>query len=158
MKLLVDGHNLIGQMPDLSLSDPDDEEQLVSRLQRYATRTGHKVTAVFDRGTWGGASPSLSRAGVEVIFAPAGQSADRVIINRIRRIQDRTAWRVVSSDRAIQAEASWAGVAIQRSEELATELDLAPLADSEPGEQPPSQAEVEAWLAEFSRTGRGGKP
>src|SRR5262245_8805655 len=38
MHLLVDGHNLIGQMPGLSLADPDDEAQLVLLLRGYAMR------------------------------------------------------------------------------------------------------------------------
>jgi len=37
MPLLIDGHNLIGQIPDISLSDPDDEAKLVLLLRRYTT-------------------------------------------------------------------------------------------------------------------------
>ena len=39
MPLLIDGHNLIGHLPDLSLSDPRDEVKLVARLQAYAARS-----------------------------------------------------------------------------------------------------------------------
>jgi hypothetical protein len=36
MPFLIDGHNLIGALPDLDLDDPDDEARLVERLQRLA--------------------------------------------------------------------------------------------------------------------------
>ena len=39
---LIDGHNLIGQLPDLSLTDPDDEAKLVQKLTGFprARRSG----------------------------------------------------------------------------------------------------------------------
>lgn len=63
--LIIDGHNLIGAMPDIDLADPDDEWQLVQRLQDYCAgrkppswETGPKATpsssetliVVFDSG------------------------------------------------------------------------------------------------------------
>ena len=43
MPILIDGHNLIGQMPGLSLEDPHDEEMLVTLLRSYRARTGKEV-------------------------------------------------------------------------------------------------------------------
>lgn len=49
MPLLVDGHNLIGQMPGLKLSDEDDEGELVMLLRRYSTaKRSRQVVVVFD--------------------------------------------------------------------------------------------------------------
>jgi uncharacterized protein len=60
MPLLIDGHNLISQIPGLSLSDPDDEGDLVMLLRRYTTaRRGRKVVVVFDHGVYG--HPSRAR-------------------------------------------------------------------------------------------------
>jgi len=50
MPILIDGHNLIGRMPVLSLADPDDERQLVTLLLAYRARTKKAVTVVFDPG------------------------------------------------------------------------------------------------------------
>lgn len=50
MHWLVDGHNLIGQMPNLRLSDTNDEAQLLEYLRRYRARTGHRLTVIFDAG------------------------------------------------------------------------------------------------------------
>ena len=60
MPLLIDGHNLIGRLPDLRLDDPQDEAKLVARLRVYHARTGKRVTVVFDRGLPGGRSRELS--------------------------------------------------------------------------------------------------
>jgi predicted RNA-binding protein with PIN domain len=153
MKLIIDGHNLIGQMSDLSLEEPDDEGLLVGRLRRYAARTGNTVTVVFDGGLPGGPSRELSGGGVQVVFAPAGRSADPLIIKRIRKVRDRQAWLIVSSDREIVGAAERRGLRVRRSEEFAAELSAvpAPTPPPDPREIPPSQAEVDAWLREFTK-------
>jgi len=152
VRLLVDGHNLIGQMPDISLSDPDDEEQLVGRLRQYAARTGHQITVYFDGGLPGGPSPELSRGGVQVVFASAGRPADPLIIKRIRQVQDRGRWLVVSSDREILAAAARRRLRVRRAEEFAAELSASPPAtEPDPREVPPSDEEVDAWLREFTQ-------
>ena len=152
MRLLIDGHNLIGQMPGIDLGDPDDEAQLVGRLRRYVARTGHKLTVIFDGGLPAGLSRELSGGGVQVIFAPAGRPADLLIINRIRRVQDRQGCLVISSDRAILDVATRHRLRVGRSEEFAAELSASPSSPAapDPREIPPSEAEVDAWLREFS--------
>jgi len=50
MEWLIDGHNVIGQMPDIGLDDPDDEQKLLWRLRRYRARTGRRIVVVFDPG------------------------------------------------------------------------------------------------------------
>ena len=152
MKLLVDGHNLIGKMPDIDLADEDDEARLVSRLRQFAMRTGHKITVIFDGGLPGGPSVELSGSGVTVIFAPTGHQADPLIIKRIRQMRDRSAWRVVSSDQAILSAAGRYKQRVQHSEELAAELAefASPDDPVDPRLNAPSEDEVEAWLSEFS--------
>jgi len=159
MRVLVDGHNLIGRMPNISLSDPDDEAQLVSRLRKYAARTGRRLTVVFDAGLPGGPSRQLSGGGVEVIFAPTGRPADPIIVQRIRQARDPGAWLVVSSDQDILKAAAQRRVRTQRSEEFATQLGLTQSLEVSPEGDPRqdslSEAEVEAWLREFGRPEEG---
>ncbi len=126
MKLLVDGHNLIGQMPDISLADPDDEVQLVARLRAYAARTGHQVTVIFDGGAPGYPAAGLTGGRVTVRFAPPGRPADALIVRRIRQIRDRSGWLVVTSDRAILTAATQHRVRTKASEAFVTELQAAP--------------------------------
>ena len=50
MAIMIDGHNLIGKIPGLSLDDPDDEEKLLVRLRAYRARTGKRLVVYFDPG------------------------------------------------------------------------------------------------------------
>jgi predicted RNA-binding protein with PIN domain len=154
MPLLVDGHNLIGQMPDLRLDDPEDEAKLVARLRTYAARTGRRVTVVFDQGLPGGRSRDLSGGGVEVVFASPGRSADGILREHIRQARDPRGLIVVTSDRAIAAAARARGARVIRAEEFAVQLNAPPpTVEAGPAERL-SPEEVEEWLRVFESRGR----
>jgi predicted RNA-binding protein with PIN domain len=149
MPLLIDGHNLIGQMPDLRLDDPDDEAKLVARLRTYCARERKRATVVFDHGLPGGWSEALSGAGVSVVFASAGRSADSILRERIREARDPRALLVVSSDRAVIAAAKVGRVRLMRAEVFAGRLG-APARSTESEQEPQlSPEEVEEWLRVF---------
>lgn len=148
MPLLVDGHNLIGRLPDLHLDDPDDEAKLVLRLRTFVSRTRKRATVVFDRGLPGGPSRALSGGGVQVIFAPTGRSADGILRKRIRRARDPRGLTVVTSDGAIIATARARGARVIRAEAFAEQLTAPPkLAGEDDVRLSPD--EVEAWLSVF---------
>ena len=150
MPVLIDGHNLIGRLPDISLADRDDEAQLVSRLQAYAGRTGKRLTVVFDRGLPGGQSRALSGGRVEVVFAPTGRNADRVLIERVRRSRNPRGLTVVTSDREVIEAARQRGARVTHSEAFVGELEPAPAAPGGGKEDVHlSPEEVEAWLELF---------
>ncbi|CAG0986895.1 putative protein YacP [Anaerolineae bacterium] len=100
MPYLIDGHNLIGQLPDISLDDPDDEAKLVQKLIGFAARTHKRCVVVFDQGLPGGRS-RMSTSQVEAIFASSRSNADRVMIERISAVKDTGQWIVVSNDNAV---------------------------------------------------------
>jgi predicted RNA-binding protein with PIN domain len=152
MPYLVDGHNLIGQMPGLSLADPDDEAKLVQLLRRFASRRKKPVTVIFDRGLPGGKS-ALSGAGVEVRFAPSSSSADALIRRRVRELRDAPNWTVVTSDAELAAAARGRGARVMPSAEFAALL-TAPGKAAEKGEPSLSKEEIERWEAEFRRKGK----
>jgi predicted RNA-binding protein with PIN domain len=102
MPYLIDGHNLIAQMPGMALADPDDEVQLVLRLRQFAARKKQKIIVVFDHGIPGGWSRDLSTGPVKVVFAGSHSNADRVIMERLRDAKTPTDIKVVSSDGEIQ--------------------------------------------------------
>lgn len=151
MPILVDGHNLIAQIPSLDLAAPDDEERLVLLLRRYAARRrGRRVIVVFDRGVYGHPG-SLNGYGVEAHFAHS--PADAELIRRIRTIKRRDEWLVVSSDRAVIGEARARGIQVVSSQEFARRL----MALDQPRvslrdkirDRPLSPAEVEEWMRFF---------
>lgn len=152
MPLLIDGHNLIGQCPSLSLGDPDDEEKLVRLLVQYAARTGKKVTVVFDPGEPTALPRSRRLGGVEVLFAPPGSTADAAILRRLHRARHAADWLVVTSDLPLADKAARQGARTRSAQEFAAEVCAPAAVESERKQSALSAAEVEAWLKLF----RGG--
>jgi predicted RNA-binding protein with PIN domain len=154
MPYLIDGHNLIGKLPDITLGEPNDEAKLVIRLRGFAARTGKKCIVIFDSGLPGGRSP-LSNQPVEVVFASSPRNADRLLIRRIEDMPDPRNWTLVSSDHAIQDVAKRRAMQIMTSDSFAPLLRL-PKKPAKPDDKPlkdvyVSPAEVEEWLKLFGK-------
>jgi uncharacterized protein len=155
MHLLVDGHNLIGQLPDISLADADDEARLVLLLRGYAARKrGRQVLVVFDRGVYGHPQ-QLNGYSVSCHFAKSPQDADTQLIRRIRALKRPGEWALVSSDRAVARVAEECKVRVIGAREFAARL-LAPAASpSDRREEKPdvrlSEAEIAEWLEIFGQ-------
>ncbi len=159
MHLLIDGHNLIGQMPDISLADPDDEAKLVMRLRRYATaKRGRQVVVVFDHGVYGHPG-RLNGYGVTCYFARSPQDADTQIIRRLNALERPREWALVTSDRQLVRAARDRGVRVISAQEFAGRLQT-PAAKPAPLDEKPdvrlSEAEVEEWLKLFGERPDGG--
>lgn len=153
MPILIDGHNLIGQLPGLSLADPDDEAKLVLLLRRYAARRrGRKVVVIFDGGVYGHPD-NLNGYGVEARFARAPADADGELIRQIRAVRRRDEWVVVSSDRAVAGEAAARGIPVVSAQEFARRLaalDLPPASlNAKRNDRPLSKAEIDEWMRLF---------
>ncbi|NTU85517.1 MAG: hypothetical protein HGA45_40205 [Chloroflexales bacterium] len=153
MPILIDGHNLIGQMPGISLTDPDDEARLVLLLRRYAARRrGRKVIVIFDGGVYGHPD-DLNGYGVEARFARSPSDADSELIRRIRAVKRRDEWVVVSSDRAVAGEAQARGLPVVSSQEFARRLVAmdTPRAslNAKRNDRPLSKAEIDEWMRLF---------
>jgi len=150
MRLLIDGHNLIGQMRDIRLDDPHDEAKLAMRLKQYCMRHRRHCTILFDNGIVGGLS-HLSNSLVTVIFARPGTTADSLIIERIRRTSDPASLTIVTSDRQIRAEAHRHKVPVVLSPDFVRILETpsSSKVDDEDPDPVITAAEVEYWLAVF---------
>jgi uncharacterized protein len=163
MIYLIDGHNLIGKMPDISLADPDDEEQLALRLRQWAAENkSRQVIVIFDRGVLSGLARRLSNQQVKAFFAPMRTTADALLIKRINEVRNPQQYRLISSDRKIIDVAKVRGMRFWRSERFVEMLQPpAPAAEAalppEPKAAPPSQKEdptlsredVAEWLELF---------
>ena len=149
MPILIDGHNLIGRLSQLSLQDPDDEEKLVSLLRSYRARTGKAITVVFDPGGTFALSQKRRRGGIETVFAAHGSNADAVIAKRVNRSRNPRDWLVVTSDRNLADIVARQGARVRSAEDFAKELGA--LGDTSPDwkDVPPSAEEVETWLSLF---------
>lgn len=153
MPVLIDGHNLIGQLPEISLADPDDEAKLVMLLRRYATKKrGRRVVVIFDGGVYGHPL-NLNGYGVETHFARSPSDADHELIRRIRAVRRGEEWLVVSSDRAVAGEARARNIPVLSSQEFARRLHAldqprASLSEKR-NDRPLSKAEVQEWMRVF---------
>ena len=157
MQYLIDGHNLIGKMTDIDLDDPDDEVKLILHLRSWSARNRkRKVTVIFDRGLPGGEEKGLSSGQVKVIFAPAGRSADSLLISRIHNVKNPTEYTLVSSDQRIIRLAESRRMLVWRSETFALrmnqerELSMGSSATEAVDDPHLSVDEVEMWLEMFT--------
>ena len=146
---MIDGHNLIGQTPGMSLADPDDEQKLVVLLRGYLARKHKTGTVVFDNGQPGG-SGGWSNSILSVVFAPAAGSADASILSRLEKNRDGRGLVLVSDDQRLVLAARRAGAAVRASGEFAREMLSSP-ARAHKMEEGLSAAEVEAWEKEFKQ-------
>lgn len=151
MSYMIDGHNLIGQLPDISLDDPNDEALLVQKLSGFAARTGKRCVVVFDYGLPGGTSRMSTRA-VQVVFASLRSTADRVMIERINKIPDPKGWTVVSSDAEVRETARRRRMGVLTCAEFVDLLNNPPRPVIDAGEAADVQVsadEIDEWLALF---------
>lgn len=152
MPYLIDGHNLIGQLPDISLNDPFDEAQLVQKLSGFVARAKQKCVVIFDHGLPGGAS-RMGNKSVKVIFASSPSNADQLIMKRIRNERSPAAWTVVSSDNEVLNMARRHKMRAVRASDFIQLLRRPtppPQPDvSEAADVQLSPSEIEQWLAEF---------
>lgn len=152
MPYLIDGHNLIGKLPDISLDDPNDEAKLVQKLMGFCARERTAVTVVFDKGQTAGRS-RMSTSYVEVVFASSRSNADNLMIERIRNEKNPKMMTVVSSDNDVLSAARRRQMQTLKSAEFAAILKR-PLPPPKPG---PDEAhdvyltpkEIEEWLRIF---------
>lgn len=153
MPYLIDGHNLIGKVPDISLDDPNDEAQLVQKLLGYVARTGVKIVVIFDHGVPAGVSRMSTRS-VRVIFASPTSNADRVMIDRIYKARNPKEWWVVSSDNEVLVTARRRKMHTLSAAKFADMLANPPRR-AKPGREEAanptiSKEEVDEWLRIFS--------
>jgi len=152
MLYLIDGHNLIPKL-GLHLDDPDDEEQLIARLQEFCRLRRARTEVYFD-----GAPPgqvSTRREGtVTAHFVRQDSSADAAIELRLERL-GRAArnWTVVSSDGRIRRAAEAAHAGGLSSEEFAEQMSRAQTmrTSNQKHEATLAPEEVEEWLKFFDR-------
>ncbi len=153
MPFLIDGHNLIGQMPDLSLSDPNDEDKLIARLRLFAERANKRVTVVFDpRPT--DTTPRIGHGRIRLgnltaLYALPGSKADDVIRNMVGEIKDKQGWVVVTSDAAVAGFIRATGIRVESASAFLKRLRTA-LSDRPSAEKPQAGArEIDNWADVF---------
>lgn len=153
MPYLIDGHNLIPHIPDLKLSDLDDEASLIKILQRFANQQRSKIEVFFDRAPAGYARKEKHGL-VLAHFVHHGITADNAIIARLSKLGSRAKnWTVVSSDREIISEVKSFRSKSIKSADFAASLnreDKDPLTVGDKNPDPDiNPDDVDYWLNQF---------
>jgi predicted RNA-binding protein with PIN domain len=152
MPYIIDGHNLIGALPDIALDDAQDERALLELLQPLSQRENRSIYIYFDRGNIGGRN-SYTVGRLHIHFSVPPRTADDAIVTQLRSIgREGPNWVVVTSDREILIEAENAGARTMTSREFIDELlsqNHAGQASEKP-DRPLSEQDIDAWEALFN--------
>ncbi len=126
MSYIIDGHNLIGALPDIDLGQPDDEAQLLARLRGYRAHTGGQPMIVFfDSGDLPARLPDPSSPGMQVRFATPGQTADDAIVAYLRGRSQPGQYAVVTNDVGLAWRVREVGASVLRASDFAAKLGAA---------------------------------
>lgn len=151
MPYLIDGHNLIAQMPGVHLSDPDDEATLCAALQRFCARTRSRATVYFDQGRLDAEDPPLSSR-LAIRFVRPPQTADEAIRRHLGRLRGEARnWTVVSTDAEVRRAAERAGARTLTSRDFARLVEGSPAPDAEKPDTALSKEEIAEWERRFRR-------
>src|SRR5437773_484503 len=93
VRILVDGYSLLHNWPQLAPGKPRHSaaarDELVHHLTLYRDAIGTPITIVFDgSGAPADTPPPASTPELEIIYSPAGQTADDVIERVAARMKD----------------------------------------------------------------------
>ncbi len=156
--LVIDGHNLIGQMVEISLSDPHDEEKLINRLEEYHRERDTPIIVIFDPGQAPPPAKRLRGKGIKVFFAPPGSKADTLIINLLKKSPYPKGLTIVSSDREVRRAARARRAKMMTAQRFARMLShpkRLPLTEPTIKEKGLSSSEVREWMAIFEKRDQG---
>lgn len=147
MPYIIDGHNLIGCMADIHLSDPDDEINLIRKLEIFFARNRKRGFIYFDRRAPGSkANYSIGRLRIRFVAHP--RTADAAIRSKLHELKKEAKnYTVVSSDREVINFTRSKGARVLRSEVFAEQLIATPSSPSidEKPESEISPSEVSYW-------------
>ena len=153
MSYIIDGHNLIPNIPGLSLAQVDDETRLIRLLVTFCQRKRSRVVVFFDRAAAGHQGGHAFGA-VSAIFVSDRRTADDAIHDYlVAHRREARNFTVVSSDRQVQRDATSLHARVLSTEAFAdiladSNLSAAPIhGKAEPDLLSPE--EISEWERQF---------
>ncbi len=122
MPYLIDGNNLIGSSPDISLNDPEARKKLIEIVRKFQQSKNCTVIIFFDGEPDGLSYLRSVTAKFTVQFPRYGQSADEEIKRVLNSYQHFRDVILVSSDRELKDFARHKGARTINSGEFHSEL------------------------------------
>jgi predicted RNA-binding protein with PIN domain len=154
-KYLVDGYNLLHQVPELRRQIEYNleaaREGLLIRLSSFSLSKSVEVSVVFDG--IGESIPAPGRwRGLAVRFSKPPQKADPVIKKMISERKKNEDLVVVTSDREIDMYARLCGVKVESSQAFAAAMQRNPSTEIEKkNDHPISERELDEWMRLFGQ-------
>jgi hypothetical protein len=124
--LIVDGHSIIFQWPDLRTlhgrRGGAARDELVRRLTQYQDASGIRVVAVFD-GRGEKTSEDSTPSGIQIFYSRVGQSADEIVERLCARYASEHDITVATDDNLERQTALTFGASVMSSEMLRQVLE-----------------------------------
>jgi predicted RNA-binding protein with PIN domain len=150
MAYIVDGNNVMGQMPGWHRDKSKSRRALLELLAKFARVKKARVTAVFD----GAPDPAVPEGsafhGVKVLYAERGSDADTRIERLVESSTNPRGLTVITSDRHLAFLVRSRGAVVIRSGQFRSEVER--LLESMPRAADGEEFEVgdvSAWLRYF---------
>jgi predicted RNA-binding protein with PIN domain len=122
MPYIIDGNNLIGSSPDISLDDKDSRKKIIYILKKYQGVKNNNIIVVFDGEPDGTLNRESLKNKFTIVYPKYGDSADdeiKKIIDNYTNLKDVI---LVSSDRELKTCAKKKGARTINSIEFYFEL------------------------------------
>ncbi|MBT8042728.1 MAG: NYN domain-containing protein [Pontiella sp.] len=125
--LIIDGYNLLHQVPELARLLQTDLHLARHRLVRMTEKTAHRMapqtTIVFD-GRESGRDDALSSSHLEIYYSSGKHTADTVIEQLVARFASPEKILVVTSDRAEADTVLGDGAQVMSSQEFMAQCEI----------------------------------
>jgi predicted RNA-binding protein with PIN domain len=153
MAYIVDGNNVMGQIPGWHRDKSLARRRLIEQLAIFARIKKSRVTVVFDGSPDRGLPDGSGFRGVKILFAEKGSDADTRILKLVASLKDRRGYVIVTSDRSLAFQVRAHGATVLRSGEFRKQLEMAlqTIPAVEDGEQF-EILDMNDWLRYFGAT------
>jgi predicted RNA-binding protein with PIN domain len=145
MPYWFDGNNLIGQSTEVARKDRNTRKAFLSTLSAYQKSGGGRFLVYFDGDDPVDSSPP---PGISVRYS-APESADIVILHRLREIQRASEVIVVTNDNELAMRCRHAGANSMPWHQFTSKMQSRPTSASPIRHSPQEQVDVEDWMRYF---------
>jgi predicted RNA-binding protein with PIN domain len=154
-KIIIDGWNLIWQIPEISKYIPDNLAQarasLNQRIKSYYQQKKVFLKIIYD-GKSGIVGDTKGTSRIDIRFSKDPEKADHLIINFLRREKRAADWTVVTSDCELSMRIKNTGAKVISSEAFLSRIKVSSnVNDENPKKNNPnmSKEDMDYWLNIF---------
>lgn len=145
MPYWFDGNNLIGQSTEVSRKDRNTRKAFLSTLSAYQKSGGGRFLVYFDGDDPADSSPP---PGISVRYS-APESADIVMLRRLREIQRPSEVIVITNDNELAMRCRHAGANALLWHQYISKMQSRPATAAPIRNSPQEQVDVEDWMRYF---------